>query len=314
LTLPTEYDSVCVESEGIMDVISKMLDTTPRTSGNIITEPTLLSECGTKVTIDEKDKYNIDIEAGEYLVISMGFTSNKPGAKFNHPNIALTKKTIHEFKHYRQGGSKFWTSRAGIDHYLIIPRNQIKIIPEKGYSYIKAEINGVKVSFNVSGGGGGGWTDYLRTLTQTSVNHKLADIKKIAEVAVRNSPYEPLIPKEFEPIDEERWNKLAAKANPKIKEQVCKMIDEGKKPVIYFVSGYSYGGEHSGVAVKVERRYKKVPCAPSIHPILPSTYSYKLEETGAPRRIVLEISWYKVSAKLTQIDWYKTATENKLIA
>jgi len=290
-----------------MTIFDKILNADDNVVGKVITVPTLLSECGTKVTIDEKEKYNIEIEAGDYLVVCMGFTAGKGGAKFTHPNIAATNKEIHEFKHYRNNGSKFWSSRAGVNHYLVIPRNQITLLPEKGYSYIRAEINGVKVSFNVSGGGGGGWTDYLSITTSTSVNHKLLDFKKICEVAVRNSPFEPLTVKALEPNEEAKWNTLAAKATPKIKERIAKMVEEGKKPIIQFVPFISYQGQKSGVAIEVQRRTKMVPIADK-----PNCFSW--ESIGAPKYFILSLGYNGVRAKVTQIDWYKTAELNGIIA
>jgi hypothetical protein len=295
------------KGEIAMNILEKILDTKDNNStGKVITVPTLLSECGTRVTIDEKDKYHIEIEPNDFLVVIMGFTANKGAANFKHPNIASTRKTVHEFKHYRDNGGKFWTSRAGLDHLFVIPRNQVKILPEKGYSYIKAEINGVKVSFNVSGGGGDGWTDYLSTFTSTSVNHKLADVKKIAQVAVRNSPFEPMEAKPLTAQEEANWNRLQAKSTPKYKEIIAKMIEEGKKPMIYLLGGYIY---ERGEGVEVERRCRKIP--------LPNTEdglrSWRHEFTGAPRRIILDIG-HRVFAKITQIDWYKTAKENAIVA
>ena len=60
----------------------------------------LLSECGTEFVLAEKteknDKYVIDIEPGDYLVIEVGAKVNKPVAKFRHPNIAATAKRVFE--------------------------------------------------------------------------------------------------------------------------------------------------------------------------------------------------------------------------
>lgn len=292
------------ETMNIFDEIISDKDYPDHPIGKVIRKPTLLSKCGTRVTIDKKDRYDIAIEDGEFLVVNMGFSANKAGARFTHPNIAATSKSVHEFKHYRNNGSKFWTSRAGINHYFVIPRNKITLLPEKGYSYIKAEINGVKVSFNVSSGGTNGWTDFLRTFTSTSVNHKLSDLKKVAEVAVRNSHLEPIPVKQLDEHDEARWNILMAKATPDIKEKIAKMIKEGKRPVIHFLTGYSYDGERYGQGKSVYRRYKKVKT---------SETSYRLEETGALKYIILDLG-YGCRAKVTQIDWYKTGKENQLIA
>ncbi len=178
----------------------------------MMTEPRLLSECGPKLIVDdtEGDRYEVEIEPGDFLVVRAGATVDKPTALFTHPNIVASARVIHEFRHYRRNGSTFWTARAGVDHYFVIPRNAIKLLPEKGYSWIPAEINGVKVKFNVSGGGDGSvWTDYLFTHTCIAVNHQVKDLTKLAEVAVRNSRLEPIAVKPMDADQEARWQELS---------------------------------------------------------------------------------------------------------
>jgi hypothetical protein len=281
-----------------------------------MTTPTLLSQCGSKVVIDTKDKYCLAIEPGEYLIITVGFDHNKPGAKFTHPNIAASRKTINEYKHYRSNGSKFWTSHAGIDHVLVIPRSSVTLLPIKGYSYIKAEINGVKVSFNVSGGGGDGWTDYLDNCVHISCNHKLGDFKKLCEVAVRNSPYEPIQWKD-EPEDErkrteERWEHISGNSNPNLKKQIGKMVDEGKKPVLCFRNGYSWSGMKKAEGVETVRHATRVVLEKN-EDGSPKRWEYDYT-TGKLRGFILSDGHYKCHAKLSHIDFYETAKENKLTA
>jgi len=261
-----------------------------------------LSECGAKYVIEDKgpdDRYEVEIEPGEYLVVCVGFTAGKPGAKFTHPNIAATEKEVHEYKHYRSSGSKFWTARAGVNHYLVIPRTAVTLMPEKGMSYIKAEINGVKVTFNVSGGGGGGvWTDYLRMHTSTLVNHPLRDLKKMCEVAIRGTTLEPIKVKPMELSEEVWWNQLMAKASPRIKEKVAKMVEAGKNPVVRLMSGYTFD---KGEAIEVSRRSRKHRT---------SETSYTLEYDGSPKSITVVAGFGRYRVKMTQIDWYATAKEN----
>ena len=281
-----------------------------------MTTPTLLSQCGSQVVIDSKDKYCLDIEPGEYLIITAGFDCNKPGAKFTHPNIAASRKTLHEYKHYRKNGSKFWTSHAGMDHVLIIPRSSITLLPIKGYSFIKAEINGVKVSFNVSGGGGEGWTDYLYNAVHIACNHKLGDFKKLCEVAVRNSPYEPIEWKEETEEDqkrmEERWNYISANSNPVLKKQIAKLVDEGKKPVLYFRRGLQWSGKHEAEGIETVRRGIQVVLEKN-EDGSPKKWTWD-ETQGKLRGFIVSDGHYKCHTKLSQIDLYKTALENKLIA
>lgn len=225
--------------------------------------PKILSECGTEYMVDAKENYKVVIEAGEYLVIEAGSIVGKPASKFQHPNITLTENRLYNFRTYYRSGHKKWYSKAGVSHYFVVPRSAVTLLPEKGMSYVPALINGVKVQFNVSGGGNGnGWTDCLNIRTQISVNHKVADLKKIAEVAVRGTQYEGFAKAadSMEAGDIEIWNRLAAKANASLKVKVIAMLKAGKQPVIHMAESYQYDGKNSGRAVEVIRKFKKNWC------------------------------------------------------
>jgi len=274
-------------------------------------EPKRLSECGTEYVIeqaipDKQDKYRVEIEQGDFLVIEAGAVVGKAAAGFKHPNVAATVKRVYNFRTYFKSGAKKWYEKAGVSHYFVVPRSAVTLLPEKGYSYVKAEINGVKVSFNVSGGGGGGeWTDYLRAHTQVSVNHPIRDLKKIAEVAVRGTPLEPIQVKPLEPQEEARWNQLATKAKGDVKDEVVALIEAGKKPIVKMLEGYSYGGQTSGEGIEIDRAYK-----------MRHTNAQKTEcewkKNGVVRAIILLVGGYQVRVKLSQIDWYATAQANGL--
>ena len=275
----------------------------------MMTEPKLLSECGHRLIVDdtEGDRYEIDIEPGDFLVVRAGATMDKATARFTHPNIVVTARTIHNFKHYRKNGSKFWTSRAGVDHCFVIPRTAIKLLPQKGYSWIPAEINGVKVAFNVSGGGDGKvWTDYLRAYTCISVNHRLKDMTKLAEVAVRNSPMEPIQVKPMDADQEAYWQRLAARVSKGLIEKVAKLVEDGKKPIVKLLPGYSIEQQTEGVLVSVGRRAKKI--------MLPHgdecLKKWKVEYTGAVKELMIELSVCKGRVKVGQVDWAETAAAN----
>ena len=107
--------------------------------------------------------YEVWLPPGDHLIVVAGAHLGEPGYDFDHPNIAAKKSELFEFKHYRKGGSKFWTSKAGISFYFVIPKAQIELLPEKGYSYVPVLIHGRKCHLNVSGGtGNSGWTDCVR--------------------------------------------------------------------------------------------------------------------------------------------------------
>ena len=69
--------------------------------------------------------------------------------------------------------------KAGIDLYFMVPLENIELIPEKGYSYIRVAIGGSKFILNVSGGtSGDGWTDFCSTpFASTTCNLPLKTLK-----------------------------------------------------------------------------------------------------------------------------------------
>ena len=248
-------------------------------------EAKMLSECGGKYFPDPTDpKYWVEIEPGDYLFVEMGFVVGKAGARFKHPNIAKTVRRVYGFKHYLRSGAKRWTHAPGVSHYFIIPKSAIKLLPEKGYSYIPAEINGIKIVFNVSGGGGGDWTDYLRTQTQISVNHPKAALKKIAEVALPpgSCPFEIPEIKPTEGTEDYDWKVMVARKM--VRPKIIKLVKEGKTPTVYLRAGCDYMGETNGKADEI--------------------HSWKHDV------LVLSMGGYRVNAKGSQIDWYRTACAN----
>jgi hypothetical protein len=257
------------------------------------TTPICLAECGELLVLDDnpEDRYLIAIERGTHLVVRAGVHAGSPGATFTHPAIAASEKQIYEYKHYRPNGGKYWTSRAGLTHYFVIPREAVTLLPVKGLSYIKATINGVPVTFNVSGGSGnGGWTDWLCTHTSIGVGHTIRDLKRFAAVAVRGTPLEPIPVETLTPEDQERWARKAAQACPTIKQRIYFLIATGQNPTIHLNTGYHYQESRSGPGVAVEYTWRK---------------------PKRPIRLVLDMG-RRVLAKLNQIDWYATAQANGL--
>ena len=104
------------------------------------------------------EDYQVELPPGNHLTVIAGAYLGEPAYDFDHPNVAAKKSDVFEFKHYRKGGSKFWTAKAGISFYFVIPKGQIELLPEKGYSYVPVLIHGRRCVLNVSGGtGNGGW-------------------------------------------------------------------------------------------------------------------------------------------------------------
>ena len=135
--------------------------------------------------------YRVELPPGNHLIVIAGAHMGEPAYDFDHPNIVAKKSELFEFKHYRKSGSKFWTSKAGISFYLVIPKAQIELLPEKGYSYVPVLIQGRKCFLNVSGGGGGlnsGRTDYVRHVAHIGCGWTKAALRTLAGIAV--NPFE----------------------------------------------------------------------------------------------------------------------------
>ena len=267
----------------------------------------LMSEITGEWVVDPADGgYRVLIDPGDHLVLVAGATYGTPAAKFRHPNIVARKCEVHEFKHYRKAGSKFWTARPGVNFYLVIPKDRIEMIPEKGYSYVPVKINGQKLVLNVSGGGGcgyPGWTDWVHRVVHTSVGFSKKTLKLLADVA--HSPDEcrakgitfPLVgPDES---DKTRFIRLAAEKDTK------PTVKAGSK-IVVDTHACSWDLEVSPVVTvaarcegRTYRRGKPRRMAPTL---MKPTLTQKVvatDETGHQWRI-----------KFSQVDWLKTAEAN----
>ena len=89
--------------------------------------------------------YDVELPPGNHLIVVAGAQMGTPAYDFDSPNLAAKKSEIFEFKHYRRSGSKFWTSRAGISLYFVLPKGQIELAAEKGYSYVSRPHPGPQV-------------------------------------------------------------------------------------------------------------------------------------------------------------------------
>jgi len=250
----------------------------------MLSAPKLLSECSPIHVIDDTpgEQYQIQIESGDYLLLEVGTLANTPASKFTHPNLSLTQKRIYEFKHYMRYGKK-WTSKAGISHFFVVPRNQITVLPYKGYSYIHVMINGVQITLSVSGSTQNGWTDLLHTTVHTSVGYSLSILKKIAQVSVKME----IPPKPDTYFTEQRWNELASQINAgAIIKRMSAMLRQNpdNPPVVHFKNGCSFDGE---TVVKYDGTSRQA--------ILVRVYPYSC-----------------CKAKRSQVNWLATAKANNL--
>lgn len=258
----------------------------------------LLSDCGNLLVIDDTcaNRYQVQIDEGEFLIVKAGAISGKPAMGFAHPNVSGYNTSIFNFKHYRHGGGKYWTQKAGKEFVFVIPKSAITMLPEKGWSYVPAMINGVKVKFNVSGGSFNGWTDFLGKEVSISVNHGIRDLKKIAEASLYKPELVNLKP--LSPEDSRVWEQLVAAGNKELIEGLAKMLEQGNSPLICLKAGFV---EKQGRLTGVNRRKKLVR----------SEYGTRYEYTGAVKSCLVNTSGSAVyRVKTNQIDWASTASMN----
>ena len=269
----------------------------------------LMSEINGEWVVDTAEGgYRVLVAPGNHLILMAGATYGKPAAKFQHPNIAARKCEVHEFKHYRQSGSKFWTARPGVNFYFAIPKDRIEMLPEKGYSYVPVKINGQKLVLNVSGGGGcgyPGWTDWVHRVVHTSAGFSKKVLKLLGDVAL--SPEEckakgitfPLVG--LDDSDRQRFIRLAAgkDAKPTIKAGSKIVVDtnacswdSGVSPVLAVVAratGHTY------------RRRKTQP---------DGTFFLKPNDTQQQKVLATDDHGHQWRVKFSQVDWLKTAEVN----
>ena len=271
----------------------------------------LMSEINGEWIVDAADGgYKVEIDPGDHLILVAGATYGKPAAKFQHPNIVARKCEVHEFKHYRKAGSKFWTARPGVSFFLVIPKDRIEMISEKGYSYVPVKINGQKLILNVSGGGSfnyGGWTDWVRRIAHTSVGFTKKTLKALADVAL--SPDEckakeitlPLVG--LDDSHKQRFIRLAAEKDAK------PTIKAGSK-IVVDTHACSWDSEVSPV-VTVDGRAKGHTFRRSKSQ---ADGTFFLKPTNTLRQLVsaTDETGHKWRIKFSQVDWLETAKANSI--
>lgn len=146
-----------------------------------------LAEIGTRFEMPYKDgKYIVTFPQGDHLIVCVGADYGTAGAKFNHPKVAIKASRVFELKHYHPVRGKFWTARAGIDFSFVIPKKEIELVEEHGYSYPKIIIGGEKYTLSVTGGTfpSGSWTDTVHQGAHMGIKCKVKTLKHLAEYAI----------------------------------------------------------------------------------------------------------------------------------
>jgi hypothetical protein len=201
-----------------------------------------------------EDGYQVELPPGNHLIVIAGAHLGEPAYDFDHPNVAAKKSELFDFKHYRKGGSKFWTSKPGMNFYFVIPKAQIELLPEKGYSYVPVLIAGRKCHLNVSGmGSGNGWTDYVRRVVHVGCGWTITALRLLATVA--------LVPQECQPqsialeIESLRDYQLAGFMETAAAVTMRTRVKPGSQVVLR--SGWNYLGSQGPFAVESRLRRKR---------------------------------------------------------
>jgi len=269
-----------------------------------------MSEINGEWVVDTVDGgYKVEIDPGDHLILVVGATYGKPAARFQHPNIVARMCEVHEFKHYRRAGSKFWTARPGVNFYLVIPKDRIEMIPERGYSYVPVEVNGQKLVLNVSGGGScgkySGWTDWVHRVVHTSVGFSKRTLKLLAEAAL--SPDEckakginfPLVG--VDDLHKQRFIRLAAEKDTK------PAIKAGSK-IVVDTNACTWDSEVSPVVAFVARAtghtYRRGKTQPD------GTYFLIPSDTLQQKVLATDDHGHQWRIKFSQVDWLETAKAN----
>lgn len=236
-----------------------------------------LAEAGDLIEINEE--YRIEFPEGDNLLIVVPVDFNSSAAKFDHPNIVAKRKSVLSFKHYHPKRGKFWTEKPGLEYCFIVPKKNISVLLDKGYSYVKIEIGGREYVLNASGGSANGWTDWVTHGTHTTVYRSAKYLKEIAENAIMNDTNIDLNMRPLEDWEQARFNLLSAEAKAK------KRLKEGDK--IILTSGCTYEGSNGPFLI-----------------------------TNRPKRkrhflcVNRENDMWKVKIYYKHIDWKKTAEIN----
>ncbi len=128
--------------------------------------------------------YYVELPDADCLVIVAGANYPAAATRYDHPNVAAMRDKVFHTRAYWPNGRKKWFQHAGREFSFVIPRQNIALVFDKGYSYVPVVINGQAFRLNVTGGTFDGWTDFVRQQAHIGIGftRKLLDV--LAEVAL----------------------------------------------------------------------------------------------------------------------------------
>lgn len=166
-------------------------------------------------TLMVNDKYAIEYP-DDNAVFFVDICLEWPHKPLTHPNVLAARPAIFEYKHERKNGSKFWTSKPGIEYLIAVPRETVTVLPEKTYSNPKVRIGDVVVSVNACGGTfDPGWADILTEVLHMFVKLPAKTIKALLAVSLpaddpRVVATKGVLSFNSKPNETERWKQKVA--------------------------------------------------------------------------------------------------------
>ena len=132
-----------------------------------------------------EEGYEVRLPPGNHLVLIAGAYLGDAGYDFDHPSVVAKRSELFEFKHSCRNGRKFWTSKVGINFYFVVPKAQMDLLSEKGYSDVPVLIGGRKYRMNVSGGTNDcGWVDVVPRVAHIGCGFSTAALRSLARIAL----------------------------------------------------------------------------------------------------------------------------------
>lgn len=253
-----------------------------------------LSEVGDEFVLDGRDDYRIGIAPGSALTILFGAKYPSPACRFAHTNVLAKQSRLFEVKRSRKSGRKSWTQHACEAFYFEVPKDQIYLLPTKGYSYVHVEVGGVEFKLNVSGctTTDGGWRDWVHRGSSAHIDAKVRTLKAVADVSLSPAGYRQLAEQEgvtlnlVDHTDGERKVLQKELARYACLREIAADSRRDRKvfKTVWLEDRYSIGDRRGPFDFE---------CRPP-----------------RSRRLLVSYSYYKARVKYRHVDWVRTAEIN----
>ena len=135
-------------------------------------------------TVEIAPGYQVELPDDDCLILVAGAKYPAAATRYDHPHLAARQDQVFHTRAYWPDGRKKWFAHAGRDFYFVIPRDRIELVFEKGYSYVPVLVNGQSWRLNVSGGGGGTWTDCVRQQSHVGIGCSKRQLDSLAQAAL----------------------------------------------------------------------------------------------------------------------------------